>query len=148
MPTYTVHARAGHLDHSVRANLARAITRAHTAATGAPGFFAQVVFHDIDPERHFVGGEPIADDLVFVHGQIRAGRTPEQKEALLGALNNAVQTVLGVPRRAVWVYLLELPPSDMVEYGYVLPAAGDEATWLASLDAETQRHLRSLGDAS
>ncbi|MFC6145958.1 tautomerase family protein [Corynebacterium nasicanis] len=145
MPTYTVHTSTGHLDQAARAALARAITDAHTAATGAQGFFAQVVFQDIDPDRHFVGGQPIADDLVFVHGQIRAGRTPEQKAELLAALSAAVQKVLDVSRRAVWVYLLDLPPSNMVEYGHVLPAAGEEDEWLASLDADTQRHLRGLG---
>ncbi|MBB1495253.1 tautomerase family protein [Propioniciclava sp. MC1595] len=145
MPTYTVRTTTGRLNGDARATLARAITTAHTAATGAQGFFAQVVFEEVDADRHFVGGAPIADELVFVHGQIRAGRTPEQKAALLDALGGAVREALGVPRRAVWVYLVDLPPANMVEYGYVLPAAGDEAAWLASLDDDTRHHLNALG---
>lgn len=78
---------------------------------------------------------------MFVHGQIRAGRTPEQKVALLDALSGVVREVLGVPRRTVWVYLVDLPPADMIEYGYVLPAAGEEAEWLASLDDDTRSYL-------
>lgn len=97
MPTYTVRTTTGRLNGDARATLARAITTAHTAATGAQGFFAQVVFEEVDADRHFVGGAPIADELVFVHGQIRAGRTPEQKAALLDALGGAVREALGVP---------------------------------------------------
>lgn len=140
MPTYTVRTASGRLDADTRARLARAITDAHTSATGA-----QVVFTELDGSHHFVGGAPVGDEFVFVHGQIRSGRTPEQKRALLDALVAAVTQALGVPRRAVWVYLLDLPPQNMVEYGYVLPEAGAEAAWLASLDPDTRAHLESLG---
>ena len=143
MPTYTVRTSTGRLGPDARASLAHAITSAHTAATGAPGFFAQVVFEEVDTDRHFVGGTPITDELVFVHGQIRAGRTPEQKAALLDALGGAVREVLGVPRRTIWVYLVDLPPANMIEYGHVLPAAGEEAEWLASLDDDTRGYLAS-----
>lgn len=145
MPTYTVRTASGRLDAAARATLARAITSAHTTATGAQGFFAQVVFTEVDAASHFVGGAPIDAELVFVHGQIRAGRTADQKRALLDALTHAVTDTLGVPRRAVWVYLLNLPAANMVEYGYVLPEAGGEADWLVSLDPDDRAHLESLG---
>ena len=145
MPTYTVRTAAGRLDAQTRATLARAITDAHTAATGAQGFFAQVVFTELDASHHFVGGAPVADELVFVHGQIRAGRTPEQKRTLLDALVGAVVDTLGVRRRAVWAYLLDLPPANMVEYGYVLPEAGGEAAWLDGIDPDDRAHLEALG---
>ncbi len=145
MPTYTVRTATGRLDDRTREALARAITQAHTEATGAQGFFAQVVFTEVAPGHHFVGGAPIRDDLVFVHSQIRAGRTAEQKRALLDELSEAVQRVLDAPRRAVWVYLVDLPPTNMVEYGYVLPEAGDEAAWLESLDPDDRAFLESLG---
>jgi phenylpyruvate tautomerase PptA (4-oxalocrotonate tautomerase family) len=145
MPTYTVRTPAGRLDAGTRAALAREITHAHTAATGAQGFFAQVVFTELDADQHFVGGAPVAEDLVFVHGQIRSGRSPEQKRALLDALTHAVTATLGVRRRAVWIYLLDLPPTNMVEYGHVLPEAGDERAWLASLETDDRSYLESLG---
>ena len=144
MPTYTVRTATGRLDSATRARLAEEITTAHTAATGAQGFFAQVVFEEVHADHHFVGGMPVVDEVVFVHGQIRDGRTPEQKRVLLDSVIQAVTGVLSVSRRAVWVYLVDLPPSNMVEYGYVLPAAGDEALWMASLDPEDRDHLREL----
>ena len=86
MPTYTVSTSPGQLDDAARPALARAITAAHTAATGVPRFFAQVRFEELEAGQHFVGGVPMTDDFVFVHGQIRSGRTPEQKRVLLDAL--------------------------------------------------------------
>ena len=78
-------------------------------------------FKELDEGRHFVAGLPVTGDFVFVHGQIRSGRTPEQKRTLLGALVAAVTGTLGVRRRAVWVYLVDLPPTNMLEFGHVLP---------------------------
>ena len=146
MPTYTVRTPAGRLDAGTRAALAREITHAHTAATGAQGFFAQVVFTELAADQHFVGGVPVAEDLVFVHGQIRSGRSPEQKRILLDALTHAVTATLGVRRRAVWIYLLDLPPTNMVEYVHVLPESGDELAWLASLETDDRSYLESLGN--
>ena len=144
MPTYTVRTPPGQLDDVTRPALARAITGAHTAATGAPGFFAQVGFEELSAGRHFVGGVPVADDFVFVHGQIRSGRKPEQKRALIEALVAAVTDTVGVPRSAVWVYLVDLPPANMLEFGHVLPEPGGEDAWLASLDTVDREHLESL----
>ena len=92
--------------------------------TGAPGFFAQVRFDELEAGQRFIRGIPMTDDFVFVHGQIRSGRTPEQQRALLGALVAAVTETIDILRRAVWVYLVDLPPSSMVEFGQVLPEPG------------------------
>ncbi len=145
MPTYTVSTSRGQLDDATRPALARAITAAHTAATGAPGFFAQVRFEELEAGQHFVGGVPMTDDFVFVHGQIRSGRTPEQKRGLLDALVAAVAETIGIPRRAVWVYLVDLPSSNMVEFGPVLPEPGCEDAWLASLETVDREYLETLG---
>lgn len=145
MPTYTVRTSPGQLNDVTRPVLARAITLAHTTATGAPGFFAQVGFEELGDGRHFVGGLPVKGDFVFVHGQIRSGRTPEQKHGLLEALVTAVTDTVGVRRRTVWVYLVDLPPTNMLEFGHVLPEPGGEGTWLASLETDDREHLEALG---
>ena len=83
----------------------------------------------------------MTDDFVFVHGQIRSGRTPERKRALLDALVAAVTDSVDIPRRGVWVYLVDLPPSNTVEFGHVLPEPGEEDTWLASLETVDRVYL-------
>ena len=79
MPTYTVTTPEGCLDDDKRGKIAREITRVHHETTGAPAYFAQVLFVEIKPGRYFVGGGPLKGKQVFVNGQIRAGRTAEMQ---------------------------------------------------------------------
>ena len=85
MPTYTVTAPAGRLTGAQKATLAHEITRTHNKHTGAQTFFAQVMFVDFLQGNWFVGGVPIDQEQIFLHGQVRSGRPPEVKEALLKA---------------------------------------------------------------
>ena len=59
MPTYTVTTLEGCLDGEKRSTIAREITRVHNEATGAPTYFAQVIFIEIAPGKYFVGGMPL-----------------------------------------------------------------------------------------
>ncbi len=144
MPTYTVTAPEACLDQEKRARIAAAITRIHSTTTGAPSYFAQVIFVDVKPGLYFVGGTPLRERQVFVHGQIRAGRTAEAKHALLTGLVDAVAEAADLPKNCVWVYLVDLEPSQMAEFGHVLPAPGDEAAWTASLPEDDRRKMQSL----
>ena len=145
MPTYTVSSPAGHLSPKVKAKVAKAVTKTHNEVTGAQTFFAQVMFQDIPAGDWFVGGEPLQGKQFFVQGQIRGGRTPEMKEKLLLGLRDALATSIGVPASSVWAYLIELPPSHMVEYGHVLPEPGGEAAWLANLPADDRALIEGVG---
>ena len=73
MPTYTVTSVEGTLDAPRRAKIAAAITRIHSETTGAPTYFAQVIFTEVAPDCYFVGGSPLKGQQVFVNGQIRVG---------------------------------------------------------------------------
>lgn len=145
MPTYVVHAPAGRLSAAQKSDLAREITRIHNHHTGAQTFFAQVMFVDIVPGNWFVGGAPISADQIHLNGQVRSGRSPEVKRALLKDMAIALQTISGFPSQKVWAYLNELPPAHMVEYGHILPEPGTEAAWLASLPAADRAFMESVG---
>ena len=45
----------------------------------------------------------------------------------------------------VWVYVSELPPTQMVEFGRVLPDHGKEAAWSAAMPAAERQRLRRSG---
>ncbi|BAN28240.1 4-oxalocrotonate tautomerase (plasmid) [Caballeronia insecticola] len=134
------------LDDKARARLANEITRAHSLATGAQSFFAQVLFHETPKRFHFMGGKPVDSEQVFVHGHIRSGRTTDQKVKLLGDILGSVRQVTGLDSRYVWIYLSELPPSDMIEYGQVLPQPGAESAWLQALSEEDRAYLNRLAE--
>ena len=143
MPTYTLTAPVGRLTSDQKARAAAGITRAHTEVTGAANFFAQVIVNEVPAGNYFLGGRPLATDQLFLHGQIRAGRSAVDRKRLLLALRDVVAEAAGADRRSVWVYLVDLPACDMVEYGHVLPEPGNEAAWLDALPEADRAHMRS-----
>jgi phenylpyruvate tautomerase PptA (4-oxalocrotonate tautomerase family) len=145
MPTYTCTAASGLLDAQRKGAIARAVTLAHCEITGAPAHFAQVIFTDVAEGDHFVGGAPLAHDHVFVHGRIRAGRSAGIRETLIRRLAADVAAAAGVDAFSVWVYLLELPAEAMIEFGHVLPEAGEEPAWSESLPVDDWARMQEIG---
>ncbi|WER50808.1 tautomerase family protein [Cupriavidus sp. WKF15] len=145
MPTYIVSAAAGLLSPRAKEELAASITGSHNQVTGANTFFAQVMFQDIPPYNYFMGGRPLRHDQVFVHGHVRAGRTREQKAELLKQIVNDVCRIAKVDKVSVWIYLSELPPGQMVEYGEILPEPGQESQWMVALDPAVRAFMEKVG---
>lgn len=141
MPTYYVATAAERLSAAERHEIAAAITRLHSEVTGAPAFFAQVIFTEIAPGNHFVGGMRANADAVFIQGQLRAGRTSAQKRDLLVRIVDAVGAATRIPKRLIWAYISELPPTQMIEYGHLLPEPGKEDRWLESLPAAERAYI-------
>ena len=44
----------------------------------------------------------------------------------------------------VWVYLIDLPPSQMIEYGKILPNSGDEKKWFKNLPTKLKKRLLGM----
>jgi len=145
MPTYYCSTTAGLLDPARKAAIAALITRIHHQVTGAAGFFAQVIFQELPTASHFIGGAPCSSDHIFVHGYIRAGRSAIEINGLVTGIVAALSELTGLPTRLIWVYICEIPASQMAEYGHVLPAPGNEAQWLASLPPDDLDFVKSIG---
>ena len=143
MPTYVCSIRPGSLDDAGKAAIAKAITRRHSEATGAPSFFVQVVIEENTGSR-FLGGAP-ADGHIWIRGDIRAGRPESVRQGLMLAIMRDVAEIAGVRQSEVWVYLCNLAPTDMVEYGHVLPEPGQEQAWFDALPADLRAYLEGLG---
>ena len=145
MPTYILTTAASRLTPRQKTRIAQDITRIHTSVTGAPAFFVQVLFADLDPANHFIGGKPLQHDHLFLLGHIRSGRTPEQKQDLLAQLLQALADAAAAPRNALWIYLNELPPTHMVEFGHTLPQPGTETGWFNGLPPEDRGLMERIG---
>ena len=145
MPTYTCIVAKGLLRDDQKRSVAAAITNAHSGVTGAPAFFAQVIFQEVPEGNHFIGGEPLGHDHIFVHGTIRGGRSADDRKALINRLLDDVARAAGVESFSVWVYLSELPPAAMAEFGHVLPQPGEEQTWIDSLSEEDRVRMQGMG---
>ena len=145
MPSYIVTCPEGRLNASEKARIAEAVTRAHGVSTGAPYYFAQVTFHEVKAGNYFLGGLTLEGDQIFVHGTIREGRPREMKDALVNRLARDVASASGIKPNCVWIYVSELPPAQMVEFGRVLPDHGKEAAWSAAMPPAERQRLESIG---
>jgi phenylpyruvate tautomerase PptA (4-oxalocrotonate tautomerase family) len=143
MPTYVCVVKTGLLNANQKQRMASAITRLHSEATGAPTWLVQVVIDESEQRQRYLGGQR-AEHQIWIRGDIRAGRTSEQRQRLMLGIVQAVSEISGVEESAIWVYLCNLAPDDMVEYGRVLPPPGKEQEWFEALPPELQRYLTSI----
>ena len=144
MPTYTVTYSNTTLSAAQMENIAQAITKTHNKCTGASTYFAQVIFQETPSGKHFMGGKLVQDSQIFLHGQIRAGRPPELKEKLILAMREALIKSSGLSKDQIWIYIVDLIPAQMIEYGEILPPSGKENEWFATLSSELQKKLKAL----
>src|SRR5687767_11721652 len=137
MPLYQCLVPAGSLDAQRRADLAEAITVAHTSVTGAPRGFVNVMFSEYEPSSFFTAGRPYA--MSVIGGTIRAGRDRATRAELLTRLSDAWTAITGQDARGLVVGLNEIDPTSVMEAGLIMPAPGEEAAWM-------DRHRQELGD--
>ena len=120
-----------------KCKIAGEITRIHSEVTGAPAFFTQVIFTEVKAGDWFIG--------IFVSGHIRAGRAAVDKARMIKLMSEGVARAADVKDgRAIWIYLNELPPRQMIEFGHVLPEPGDESAWTAALPEEDRAFMKLL----
>ena len=144
MPTYTVKYSNLKLSSKQKKLIADGITKTHSKFTGANTFFAQVLFQKNENSSHFMGGKPVKNKEIFLNGQIRAGRTLIIKKKLILALREVLTQNTKLKKDFVWVYLEDLPPQQMIEYGEILPKSGEEKKWFKSLSKSLRKRLKRL----
>ena len=144
MPTYVCSAAIGRLTPVQKAEIVRGITAIHHEETGAPRYLVQVIFYDVAPGSHYVAGQLAPADQIWVRGDIRGGRTNEQKSQMLRRIMQGVGRASGADDDAVWVYLSEIPATNVAEYGRVLLPPGEEDAWFSSLPGALREWLRHL----
>ena len=144
MPTYTVKYTKINLDEKKKNKIAKGITKVHKKITGANSFFAQVIFDQNKKKSHFMGGKIVKTKQIFLYGQIRAGRTMKIKNKLIINLRNSIIKNSGIEKDNGWVYLHDLNPKQMIEYGEILPKSGKEISWFNSLSLSLKKKLRKI----
>jgi phenylpyruvate tautomerase PptA (4-oxalocrotonate tautomerase family) len=141
MPTYVCSAAVGRLTPAQKAEIVDNITTIHHEETGAARYLVLVIFHDLTPGSCYLGGRPAPADQIWIRGDIRSGRTNEQKSQMLRRMMHDVGRASGATEDAVWVYLSDLPAENLTEYGRILPPPGKEEAWLSSLPDATREKL-------
>ena len=144
MPTYIVKYSNFNLSQKQKNSLANDISNTHSEFTGANTFFAQVIFQKNVNNSHFMGGKLVKTKEIFLNGQIRAGRTSKVKKKLILGLRKILIKNTNLKKDFVWVYLQDLLPDQMIEYGEVLPKSGREKKWFNSLTPSLRKRLRKM----
>jgi phenylpyruvate tautomerase PptA (4-oxalocrotonate tautomerase family) len=144
MPTYVCSVLENSVDDHQKGAIAEAIARIHSEETGAPIFFCQIVIEEKKPTNRFLGPSR-ASGQIWIRGDIRGGRTETQRTQMMLRMMEEVSRITGVKKEEIWVYVCNLAPTDMVEYGHVLPKPGEETAWFNGLPKPLQNHMIKLG---
>ena len=119
MPLYTIATQAGVLSADGKAALAAKVTETHCQFSGVPENWVHVVFHDYPAGSGFTAGKPAATASLTL--LIRTGRSPEYKRKLLQRLWELLQGAIGAPDDQIVVGIQEVPPSQAMEMGQIMP---------------------------
>ena len=92
----------------------------------------------------FMGGKKVKEPSLFLLGQIRAGRPKKTKDRLISDLKNILVKKTKLDETQVWVYIVDLPPAQMIEYGAVLPESGKELQWFKGLSNKLKKKLSQM----
>ena len=144
MPTYVCSVPQNSVNDRQKEAIAEAISRIHSEETGAPNFFCQIVIEEKKPTDRFLGPAR-ASGQIWIRGDIRGGRTEAQRTRMELRMMEEVSRVTGVTTEEIWVYLCNLAPTDMLEYGHVLPIPGEERAWFDALPKPLQDRMKKLG---
>ena len=144
MPTYFVNTSNIKFKKNLKEKLANKITKVHNEATGANKYFAQVIFYDAKKGDHYMGGKIVSKSEIFIYGHIRSGRTTIIKNKLIKGLREIIQENTKLKKDNIWVYLLDLKPNQMIEYGEILPKSGGEKKWFKNLPTKLKIRLNKI----
>lgn len=124
MPLYTLITQSGALSSDAKAKLAMELTTLHSEYAGVPKTWVHIVFQDYAPGSGFTAGESAATAALTL--LMRAGRSPEYKRELLQRLWKLFQTATGAPDDQIVVGIQELPASQAMEMGQIMPDVASE----------------------
>ena len=144
MPTYFVNSSNIKIKKNIKEKLAKKITQVHNEATGANKYFAQVIFNDTKKGDHYMGGKIVSKPEVFIYGHIRSGRTAKIKNRLITRLREIIRKNTKLDKDNIWIYILDLKPSQMIEYGEILPQSGKEKKWFKNLPTKLKNRLNKI----
>ncbi|MEO1642320.1 MAG: tautomerase family protein [Pseudomonadota bacterium] len=130
MPLYSCNAKTGAIPDKAKAKIAKDITDIHCDVTDAPPTFVHAFF--FEEAAH----QPLGEHTAFLFGQIRSGRTEEQKQDIRERMAASISAHAGIPVDQILVMTTDTPAKWVMEGGDLLPEPGEEADWLAAHEAK------------
>jgi phenylpyruvate tautomerase PptA (4-oxalocrotonate tautomerase family) len=119
MPLYTITAQAGVLDGPAKSDLAEKLTAFHTEYAGVPKNWVHIVFQEYPIGNGFTAGRSSPTAALTL--LIRSGRSADYKREMLKRLWLLIQTATGAPDEEIVLGIQEVPPSQAMEMGQIMP---------------------------
>lgn len=131
MPFYTCIHKEGALSAQAMRAIAVGITDIHCSLTGAPRHFVHVMFQGYSSGHCYSGGEH--SQVANIRGSVRAGRSQETKEKMMEQMTALwLKECPETERGDIVVSLAEVPATNVMEGGILLPHPKDDAAWLTA----------------
>ena len=105
-----------------KAKIAKEITRIHTTVMKVPNNFVRVVFLSYPKGSGFAAGEKAS--TAALNCVLRSSHTDEDKAEMLKKLWAMFQDLTGVPTDQLAISLQEIPSSNAMEMGQIMPSVG------------------------
>ena len=119
MPLYTVMTQVGVLDGSGKAALADKLTAFHSEYAEVPKNWVHIVFQEYAAGNGFTAGRPSPTASLTL--LIRSGRSADYKREMLKRLWSLMQTATGAPDEELVLGIQEVPSSQAMEMGKIMP---------------------------
>jgi phenylpyruvate tautomerase PptA (4-oxalocrotonate tautomerase family) len=124
MPLYIAVTEHGCVSDETKARIAEEITRIHAAVMKVPKNFVRVVFLSYPKHSGYTAGEE--GSTAALNCVLRSGRTGEEKTELLKQLWSLFQELTGIATDQLAISLQEVPSSNAMEMGWIMPAVSHE----------------------
>jgi len=119
MPLYTVTTQSGALTGEAKAALAEELTAFHCAYSGVPPTWVHVIFQEYALGSGYTAGKAAAVAALTL--LIRTGRSVEYKRQLIKRLWELLQGATRAPDDQIVIGIHEVPPSQAMEMGQIMP---------------------------
>jgi phenylpyruvate tautomerase PptA (4-oxalocrotonate tautomerase family) len=124
MPQYTVITEHDYVPDETKATLAEEITRIHAAVMKVPKNFVRVMFLFYPEHSGYTAGKEAP--TAALNCVLRSGHTVEEKTELLKQLWSVFQKLTGIATDQLAISLQEIPSSNAMEMGRIMPMVGHE----------------------
>jgi phenylpyruvate tautomerase PptA (4-oxalocrotonate tautomerase family) len=129
MPLYTSITPEGMLSAKQKQLIAEQVTKLHSEVMGAPPSFVRIIFQTYPAGDGFTAAKE--GKLAVLSGQVRMGRSKETKTKMITSLWTLYEKATGASKDQMLVFLADVPATQTMEMGAILPEPGHEAEWLA-----------------
>lgn len=124
------------LSTATKQNLANLFTEAHCSIMIAPEQFVHVVF--------FEGIPLIENKSLYVHANVRLGRSQNQMDQLCEVVTKGCAEILQVSEEKIHINLMEIDGKWAMEGGFVMPSPGEEDEWMEKVSTALEKREKAL----